>query len=1340
MAAVTTNPFALAVASYLSDIKRNEDIRSPFYKEVLAQINSNSLEKDAAAQSKTCADRLAAFIGDLERKQKSESKTLWIAEKLRPFMSGLAQYTSICDTMIQAAPSAVVVVYAGARLVLQLAQGFYNCFDTILSIMEDIGHLLACYHLFSKAYQSSVEMQNLLVESYKKIVSFWQKASKLLSRKAYKTLLIGIVKPLGVEWQNCRQGLQDDSARVKMLAQATEADYRQRKDLEDADRRHNKMWKEIVDWIKACEDDEDLDIRGNIRAHMDVHHENTCDWLFEHPDMKRWLDAKTTTAVWYSAPPGAGKTILASAVVRKLQDKGLKTAVFFYSFNDVVRRKSITALRCLALQLLTHSEHVPDKVKRLYEEDVVNHCFKLSDMKVAVEVVEALIKQASRIHIIVDGLDECLDRQGLFDSFGQLLGSKTYGIAKWFFASRPEYDIRVKMRKHDVTEIEAPRDRLMDDIRRYVTYQFTSKLDIDCKDCIEHWTSKSEGNFLWATLMLRIMEGEELTCEEEIEEHLTQFPKGLTACYMRSLAQLSKRPERHQQLARRIFTMIVGAVQPLHLSELSHALATATGLTDYCSKRVPRLQLIEELCSNLIVFDRTSKGSKNDPLLKIAHKSIQEFFLQDPDSLDIPEHLRQYFVSTAVANLELGRACLGYLCFRRYHQPQDVSTIIKNESHAFLRHAATFWYWYLSHAERSQKLFDEVEEFVRSQAFWTCIAVQSRCAPHLFARYHRLADGCYRLEGTGLQRDEEKDNVSYAVPLPQWLDEYVPSGQQIVQALHSFVKEWHPVLNSHQSAEGECVMDQMWECSMPGRSGRLSKRVKFFSLCGDGAWSSDFSILSVMDVRVGSDDIMVSLFGSQILCDGSNLQWIHLRISAESVSPYLGSRPTMPVSLDFSKDTQLFCTKYVWGEPFALIDPSCLRVQQYVVKNGGEPARVSDIVPTEAGEGKWHLVCKAAFDGFSSNLCVVAYHCALDLRRQQHRDFSCHDSGFRSSNSNDDSNSDMSDDSDFESEASSNEKLQTRNCMLIVRETGPPIWHFWKSTNSRIEARCAFHRIKQLVVWSPSAHELCIMDLTSGKVQSTILPEPADIQFSSASAVRKEFCFSESGRSLHYLLYTSAENEVGIQQTVSVSSFDFSTADGGNFFLRRTHPTHSVSYECCGAIEHPLILTYWTPEYLYVALPPLSCNPKILRLRHPHGEYSEKPASESFETLRDPVYFPYSVPYRNPQIIVRDREDDERQTFVLAFDAEISSVSSVSRHSDMRPVVSRPPALMAWEMDRKEDWRAWEGEVDEPSEELRVGRCTYDMLRGTFVDADKRFNVPIRSGLDWRKKAFLSCS
>jgi len=41
--------------------------------------------------------------------------------------------------------------------------------------------------------------------------------------------------------------------------------------------------------------------------------------------------------------------------------------------------------------------------------------------------------------------------------------------------------------------------------------------------------------------------------------------------------------------------------------------------------------------------------------------------------------------------------------------------------------------------------------------------------------------------------------------------------------------------------------------------------------------------------------------------------------------------------------------------------------------------------------------------------------------------------------------------------------------------------------------------------------------------------------------------------------------------------------------------------------------------------------------------------------------------------------------------------------------------------------------------DLKEQTPTYEKLRGTFIDADRRFNVVVRSGLNWTKKAFLSC-
>jgi NACHT domain len=1377
---MASDPFARAVESFISDVKSKEDIRSPFYKEVLSGIDSGSLKKDLISNSEECANRLSNFIENMHLKQKRDSKTLWITDKLRPLVTGLSQFTGACDSMFQAAPAAVQVLYGGAKLVLQLAQNMYNCFDTVLSIMEDIGHLLQCYNLFSSSYRSSTDIQNLLVEAYKNIVLFWQKSSQLLNRKVYKTILVGVVKPLDAQWQQFRQRLQKDSTRIQMLAMATEADLRRQKEEKQAKDREINLKRQIIDWIKANEDDCSLDTRRRIQENVEKRHEKTCTWFLDHPTMKQWLNSKETTAVWYSAPPGAGKTILSSTVARKLQDEGLKTVTYFYSFNDNVCRQTITALRCLALQLMIHSTHIPDKVQRLYEEDLTNHCFKLTDIRIAEQVVESLIKQISRVHIIIDGLDECEDESKHFDRFSNLLKAKTLGIVKWLFTSRPTSTIRTHLTGLDVKEIEAPQETLLKDIRHYISDQLT------CDTCVDHWTTESDGNFQWISYMLRIMEGDDFTCEEDIDEELKKFPKGLNGCYLRSLAQLSKRHEKHQQLAQRIFTMIVGSAQPLRLSEISHAIAVTPNSYEFSYRRVPKSQLIEQLCSNLVLFDRNS-DIETDPTLKFAHKSIHDFFLQDPnsESSDIPKDLRKYFVSEQSAAFELGQSCLGYLNYTRYHLPQDISKIIQDNEHAFLKHAATFWYLYLDSTSHSNDLFRKVEDFIQSPAFWTCVEVQCRTSPYLFARYFRVGLG-YNIDYTSSQRDKSEDSFAYAVPLPDWLEIYKPSGNQIVQSFYTFVKDWHQILISEPSAIDQCIMDPVWNKVFPGKADRLTDRLKLFTLCEDRALLSNFSSLSVVNLDFDDGKLFIKLFGNRIVDEECIPEWINLRITSDKVSIDGVSRSNNSLPLETSRKKYGFNRSDTTNR-FSLVDTTSLIVQDYVVKEDGELESLSKglTTPTKGKEAEtWTLVHKSTQDILSnrhSRMNGSAFHFNLNTSYQDDHD-SQRDSGIGMTVVSD-SDSNVSEDSDDDTEETSGD-VPTSNSLLFLHNLGDPIQYFWKSTSPAIEVCCAFHPDQNLSLWSPSAHEVCLLDLESGKIFSTILPEPPEIQFATITAMRKEFYFLNSGKSLCYLLYTTTQkNENSIHQTISVSYFDFSLNDDKTISLRRSHSIQSLSYKSFGSISVPLkqsmILTSWSQEYLYIALPPISFNPKIIRLRHTLTTYSSSKISSSplisstspttstsltsptistsstlsrsssrlptndyvrssFQTLRNPVFFPFTTPDRNPRLTVLHYPKSET-SLILSLDAEMSQATDKDTNSF---IMRQPPTLMIWPLSSKqnEDWRDWDDAIDEQSEKLRQGNHTYEKLRGSFVASDRRFTVPIRSGLDWTRKAFLSCS
>jgi hypothetical protein len=113
------NPFSLAISSFLSDIVRDEEVNSRFYKEVLYQLSSIALHDDSAQQNQQAAKALSSFIQQMDGHKRRSSKMIRLGEKLRPLVTGLSQFTTVADIAIQAGPGAAVIIYSGARLVLQ---------------------------------------------------------------------------------------------------------------------------------------------------------------------------------------------------------------------------------------------------------------------------------------------------------------------------------------------------------------------------------------------------------------------------------------------------------------------------------------------------------------------------------------------------------------------------------------------------------------------------------------------------------------------------------------------------------------------------------------------------------------------------------------------------------------------------------------------------------------------------------------------------------------------------------------------------------------------------------------------------------------------------------------------------------------------------------------------------------------------------------------------------------------------------------------------------------------------------------------------------------------------
>jgi hypothetical protein len=164
-------------------------------------------------------------------------------------------------------------------------------------------------------------------------------------------------------------------------------------------------------------------------------------------------------------------------------------------------------------------------------------------------------------------------------------------------------------------------------------------------------------------------------------------------------------------------------------------------------------------------------------------------------------------------------------------------------------------------------------------------------------------------------------------------------------------------------------------------------------------------------------------------------------------------------------------------------------------------------------------------------------------------------------------------------------------------------------------------------------------------------------------------------------------------------------------------------------------------QYLFVALPMLSCSPKIVRVAFQHNADITNITFSPFQTLQSPIYFPSSTPYRNPQVILHkspaqsnEATSQPSEHLVLALDEE--RAQGLGEHS----TATLPPIIMRWSIPEASGWRDWNPELDERPEELKAKQQNFDMLRSTLVSSEQRFSIPIRSGLDWTRKAFISCA
>jgi len=789
--ASTGGVFGKAIEEFLGELreKGKRDAKNPFIQVLNSQIERSCIG-NGLPQSDVSARELQRSISELDSRKRS-GKGYRLLHRLKPFLEVFKNMMKKCEAFAQVAPFGVSVAFAGARIVLEMAVAVDEYLEVVVVAMEQITGILEIYQKLSASH----DLGPRLVRSYKEIITFWYKLSKVLSAPKISGIVPrSILTPLKAETEDALKNLQQDMHVNLGISQAAGLVMAAKDRQERADADQRALRDGIRRWIMG---QSSVDFRGDYENLLDQRHDSTCAWILRDQRFLDWRDARYNAFLWYNAQPGSGKSVLASSVIDHLTGAGKKTAYFFYSFSKNYTRYVINGLRILALQLLALVKIPSDKLVDLYEAET-QFSPHLENVRTLIDVVHELMNRIEDLYIIIDGVDECEDEKDTISLLEGLLGRPTLGTVRWLFSSRVS-DIEKAMRNLGAVEIQPSPEDIIGDINDYLSSK------ISCKHCVRTWTKECDTNFLMARFVSETLG--KLTSEADITAELNTFPKKLNGYYTRALAKINARGRIEQLIARRIFLILSSAHQSITVEELLDALAIERRSQDHSTSRLPKEELIQDLCGSLVNIEKHSPDPSQGRVIRLCHKSVKDFFQQDPKETDlgIDESLHKYFVRPVDAHEELGLDCLTYLMYGRYSRHIDLGFLSGTipKKHAFLRYAAAFWFQHLGDPRidtPSSAVICAVRKFLQSKNFWNCLRVQSHVVPYLFGRYTRHRKGFQM----AIRGREWKGEDGFAVPVPDWLSDQSPEDLLMDQSLCAFVDDWREVMIIHPDAVDQC--------------------------------------------------------------------------------------------------------------------------------------------------------------------------------------------------------------------------------------------------------------------------------------------------------------------------------------------------------------------------------------------------------------------------------------------------------------------------------------------------------------------------------------------------------
>jgi len=199
--------------------------------------------------------------------------------------------------------------------------------------------------------------------------------------------------------------------------------------------------------------------------------EGTGQWFVDSPEFKTWLQGSDKT-LFCPGIPEAGKTMMAAIAIDHLcgmaEGIGIGIAYLFCSYKAQTDQSAPSLLAALVKQLVQSRPEITAPVTHVYDQHSKRGSRPSLDEMFS--VLQSVCSNYTAVHIVVDVLDECADRDGargrLIDKLRNLQATTDVRL---LFTSCFVPEITQKFQSNPILEVRASEE----DVRRFVAGQMS---------------------------------------------------------------------------------------------------------------------------------------------------------------------------------------------------------------------------------------------------------------------------------------------------------------------------------------------------------------------------------------------------------------------------------------------------------------------------------------------------------------------------------------------------------------------------------------------------------------------------------------------------------------------------------------------------------------------------------------------------------------------------------------------------------------------------------------------------------------------------------------------------